>query len=213
MTVWDILAALRRQWFVTLVGLTVTVIALVSVRQIPGVFSAGVTVTLLAPGDDNPLRWQSESLISTADLAARASNPPDIPSHAAIYLTLADLGIYDGYSARVPNSGGQWENSFEVPQIVVEATGSSELIVQERIGTTVDRIQRVLSELQAGQGVAVPLRVVSKVDPVVPAIIYNDGSPARASLMTIMIGLCATCLAAVMTARGARRRREAASST
>ena len=205
----DIFTALRRRWYVVLLGLLATALVMVHVHDTSGVYSAQRNVRMVAPGnidDDNTLVRAPVSLIALAGLVDRRINGKDeMPATASPDVSLADRGVHHGSAIFLPNDGGQWTFQFNRPELIVQAAGSSPEEVMRRVQASVERIQRMLTTLQRDDAVAG--RVEARVVVPTSAIAYSRGRPMPALGASLLLGLGLTASAAVVVDRLAGRRR------
>src|SRR3954465_12842622 len=116
MTAWLLLAAVRRQWRVALLGLLLTFLALGWAITVRGVYYSQVYVVLLAPvSAEQPNAYQSigRSLVGAAGIVVPQVDPDALdPAPVSPDITIVDRGITQGYRVRIPTLGGQWTFNF-----------------------------------------------------------------------------------------------------
>jgi hypothetical protein len=205
LTIWDLVAVLRRQWLVVACGLLLSLLALGYVSRVPGVYWTQVNVIFLLPQNSetpNSLQFQTESLVTLAGIEAKAvgeNGAGAAPTSDGV--TLVGEGIYDGYSMLLPNAGGQWAINFDKPLLDVQVSGSTAQEVQTHLDRVVVQIQRDLSTRQQAAGVAAQNVVTTRLSPPVTPVYYNNGSHLRAMVATLLLAAGLTATAAVVVDR------------
>jgi hypothetical protein len=204
-TPWDVLGALRRRWYVTLSGAVATILAALWVMTLPGVYHAQIDVVFMWPQGHqhaNTFQYGSQSLISTAGaVGAVVTGSASGAQPVSDTVTLVGEGITHGYSVRLPNTGGQWANNFPSPVLDVQASGSSAAEVQRTLATVIARINAVLHEQQAEEGVPEQLMIRTRLSPPTPQLLFDKGSRVRALGATFLIGCGVTVAAALAVHR------------
>jgi hypothetical protein len=215
-TPWDVLSAMRRRWYVVLSGAVATMLAALWVTSLPGVYHAQLDVVFMWPQGHqhaNTFQYGSQSLIDTAGVVgAIVGGSASGAQPVSDTVTLVGEGITHGYSVRLPNAGGQWAINFTSPVLDVQASGSSPAEVQRTLATVVARINTVLHEQQADEGVPAELMIRTRLSPPTPQVLYGKGSRVRAIAATFLIGCGITAAAALATDRRLRTRHRAAPS-
>ena len=156
MTVGDALGALRRRWPVLLLGLLLTLLACLAVSRTPGVYWSVARVNFLAPESairPNQLAPDDDSTIAFAGIIQTEING-GVPPRGAVSpdVTLVDEGIYDGWSVRLPDTGGQWATNFADPCLLVQASGPSQGLVQSRMDDLIARIKQLAAQREDAAG-------------------------------------------------------------
>jgi hypothetical protein len=202
MTVRDLLVAVRRTWYVAVFGVVATVFLVLSVSQQPGMFQARVDVLLLLPqsaNNPNSYTATTESLIDTAGIVATVlSGASGAPLTSSSTVTLAGQGIRDGWSVRLPNSGGQWANNFDRPLLDVQVVGPSHDAVLKRANELVTRIEAELIRRQDRAGVSPHNLIRTRLSPPTPQVSFSRGSPTRALAASLLLGVLLTTAACVV---------------
>lgn len=191
MTVGSLLRAMVRWWYVLLAGVLATVIGGVVVLRHEGVYWSQVDVVFLAPQSaryPNKLTTSTNDLISLAGIVERIISQSEDARTASSATTLVGQGIYDGYSIRLPDSGGQWAHNFERQVLDVQVAGPSAADVRARQDEVLELIDSTLVELQDQAGVAGSNRVTAQKASEIPNIYYRPGEPRRALAMTAVLG-------------------------
>jgi hypothetical protein len=192
LTLWDLLAALRRRWWAALAGVCLTGMLAVHVVHLGGVYHQEVNVVFVwpqGPRTSNAFLHGDQTLVSTAGLVGRivAGDSPDAQV-VSDTVTLVGEGIRHGYLVRLPNSGGQWALNFDRPVLDVQAAGSTPQEVQQTIKTVVARINHELDAIQTAARVPPGVRITTRMSPPSPILLYGKGSRMRALAVTLLLG-------------------------
>lgn len=199
MSIWDVLQALVRRWYIVLLALAVALGASYAVKQRPGVYWSRAEVTFLAPSstaNPNALTTTSSDLVAAASIVAKHINGNlawnKLSDPAA---TILGEGVYDGWAVRVPDYGGQWSRYYARQVLDVQVSGPSETVVRQRQTVLLARIVTELSDMQ--QGVALGDRITTTVVPDPPNVYYFAGSRTR-SVAMIWVLAAAAAIAGVI---------------
>lgn len=198
MTVWDLLVASARRWYVVLAGLALTAGVLLLVHQTPGVYATQTNVLFLAPvtpNSPNTISSPTSGVISTAGLVERIVNKGVEKSPTSGSVALAGQGVDNGYSVELPNAGGQWASNFNRPVLQVQVTGPSAERVRTELRRLVEQIRAVAREIQVEAGVGQGMLITTQVSPEAPGIGYHQGHRPMALAVTALLGLVLTGLA------------------
>ncbi|MCR2764191.1 hypothetical protein NQ152_11825 [Microbacterium sp. zg.B48] len=211
MTFWGLLRAVLRYWPIVVAGAVCTAAAGLAILSDEGVYSTRTEIVFLAPtspSNPNALRTQSEDVIDMAGVVAkRLTGPGEVPKFAAPDVTLVGLGVRDGWSLRLPDTGGQWSSNFATQRLVLDIVGPTTEAVRERQDELLDRVQGELSALQSERGVADVNRITALAAPETTVIAHVGGSRPRALAMTLALGVGAI-LTGVLVLERRRLRRE-----
>lgn len=214
MTFWDLSRALHRYWIIVLVGALLTAGAGFMAISDRGVYFSRTQLAFLAPTSTlypNALRTQSEDIIDTAGVAAkRVSGPGRVTKFASPDVTLVGLGVRDGWSLRLPDSGGQWATNFTSQILILDVVARTPEIVKSRQADVTERVQRALFQMQRNANVA-PVNDITVISvPESPVVYRVGGSRPRALVMTALLGLGGT-ITIVLFTDGRRKRRRSPS--
>lgn len=214
MTLWDLIRAAVRRWPVLLAGALASLGLVYATTLDDGVYWSRTQVVFLAPASKaypNALRTTSEDLIITAGAVAKAvSGPAAVTKYASPDATLVGEGIRDGWSIRLPDTGGQWAPNFAQQVLYVEVVGATAEQVGARQEEIIDQIAHELDRLQRDAGVAPVNDITVTVAPESTVVHQVGGSSLRAAGMAGLLGASATfAVIAVLETRA--RRRDAAS--
>ncbi|MFF2271636.1 hypothetical protein ACFVTX_05165 [Agromyces sp. NPDC058136] len=210
MTLWDLIRATLRRWPIALAG----VIAVVALGYLAttddGVYHTRTEVVFLAPSSElnpNSLRTTSADLIVTAGVVSKAiTGPGRVTKFAGPDSMLIGTGVRDGWSIRLPDTGGQWASNFSSQVLVVEVVGPDAESVRAKQEELVGRIADELEELQRAQGVDPINDITSTVLPDSAVIEHVGGSRIRAVAGAAALGAGATFALVVLLEHRRRRR-------
>lgn len=210
MTVWELIALVRRRWLVVAFGMLATSLLAGYVLLIPGVYYSRMQVVLLPPPGEpqyNALIAGPYGLIGAAGAAAQVVGAPErggvnVPGVAL----LTGVGATDGYSVRLPNIGGQWSVGYDGPNIDIQAVGPTPQKVTGYLDRAVADIRSTLEDWQRAQGVRPVMMIRTQLIPDTPAVSYSKGSMPRALAAVLILGLGVT-LTVARAVDGFRKRR------
>lgn len=213
MTWMDLVANLRRWWWLALVGLMVTTFAAYGVHRQSPVYSASNRIYFLVPKSavrPNQLAPDNGSPIMLAGIIqTELNNGVPRVGPAGPTVTIVDEGIYDGWSVRLPNTGGQWATNFTEPCLQVQVSGPSKDAVVERMNALIERVKALVAAREDAADVAQGSRVTFTLSPPVVAVNGATGYPSRAMAVTAVVGVglsLAACVVADRIAQRVRRR-------
>lgn len=204
MTFWDLLACLRRNPAVALLGVVLTLGTAYWAGSAHGVFASTTTVTLVAPVEqgDNPLDEQPKSLLDVSGIVAAAVGGTGLPFRfSSQNVPLSGTGVLDGYSVHQQDAGAQWNQAFQRPEIVVQVTGPTKYIVEMRMARLLESIDTTLQGIQGAAGVDSRVAISARRDSDRPGIKYQIGSKKRAIAMASIVGLSLTLVLACVVDR------------
>jgi hypothetical protein len=202
----------RRRWPVVLVGLIVTVVLGLLTLRMPGVYWASTKVVFLVPANEqqpNQLAPDNSAAIAFAGvieveinggLPLRRATSPDV--------TLVDEGIFDGWSVLMPDTGGQWAHNFAESSLIVQATGPSAEVVQNRMNDLIGRITALVRSYEDTAHVSAAERIDLTMAPTAVSVQYSNGHQSHALAVIILLGFVVSLVASVLVDRiaGMRRR-------
>jgi len=207
----DVWRVARRRWWVLLLGIALTAAASYVVQRAPGVYWAYTKVIFLpplTPGQTNPIAPDSGSVIPLAGIIQDEINDGSPPlGSTGQDVTLVDQGIYDGWSVRLPNSGGQWATNFAEPLLIVQASGPSAEVVQSRMYDLINQITRLVAAREDAAHVALASRIGFAMSPPVVAVQYSNGHRSRAVAIIVLLGVGLSLAACSVVDRVATTRR------
>lgn len=209
MTFWELVRAIARNWLILLIGAAVTVGAGAVAISDDGVFFTRTELVFLAPTSSlypNALRTQSEDIIITAGLVAkRITGPGRVTKFASPDVTLIGLGIRDGWSLRLPDTGGQWATNFATQRLILDIVAPSREAVRDQQSHLIKRVDDVLQSLQHEEGVDAVNRITVITAPQSTTIFYVGANKVRALAMVALLGSGST-IATVIFVEYRRRR-------
>lgn len=210
MSVWDILCAAGRRWYVVIAGLLLTLGALYGIHQAPGVYSTQTNVLLLAPltpNSPNTISSPTSGVISMAGLVERIVNRGVEKSPTSGAVSLTGQGVVDGHSIELPNSGGQWASNFNRPVLQVQVAGPDPAAVRTQLAKLVEQIRSTTRELQQSDGVGLSMLITTQSSPAEPVVSFQQGHRKIGLAVTGLLGVVLTGLAVVAVDALVRRRR------
>lgn len=213
LTAHEFLYALRRRWYVLVLGCLATAGLYLSATSSPDVYASRVSLLLLSPQPpaqpDTPNNvLQQPSPVGIAAVAVMQANgtplrvmasSPDIP--------LYGQGVTDGSAITMRSVGNQWSPSAPVPLITIEAVGSSADVVAARIEADASRVRASIRSIENLLGVRPADRVLVTQSPSHPAVAAIPKSNTRALLGSGLIGIGLTAWAVASLELWLRRRR------
>lgn len=208
-TVWDLLGALARRWYLVLVGALCTSLAAAYAVTHEGVYFSRVEVVFLAPSSElypNSLMTTTSDVVITAGVVANLINGtrPD-PKMATPSATIVGRGVVDGQSVRLIDTGGQWAPEFSRQVLDVQVVGASVEDVRSRILGLVDEIVAVLTRLQEEAGVVESDIITTEAIAATPPVSYMPGARKRAVGMILLLGAVVTLAAVSLVEKHAPR--------
>lgn len=215
MTFSELIRACVRFWPVVLIGAICTCIAAVGVLADKGVAFTRTELIFLTPTSPlypNALRTQSDDIIITAGaVARRVSGPGEVTKYASPDVSLVGLGIRDGWSIRLPDTGGQWATNFATQRLILDIVAPTRDAVAARQTQLIARVAAELDALQREHGVDEAAMITVIPAPVSTMVYQIGGSRPRALGMTAALGVAITGAIIVVLERRRRRREFAAS--
>jgi hypothetical protein len=212
MTLWEFFHACFLRWPIVLVGVLCTAAAAFLALSDKGVYYTRTEIVFLAPTSSyypNALTTQSEDIIDTAGVVAkRITGPSPGTKYASPDVTLVGAGIRDGWSLRLPDTGGQWASNFESQILDLDIVSPDRETVKRRQTELIGRVKQELNAIQREKGVAPVNDITATPAPSSTVIYHVGGSKPRVLGMTAILGVGVTA-AAVVVVEGRRRRRGA----
>lgn len=210
MTLWDFLGLMVRRWPIVLVAALGTGLLGYLTTTNEGVYFSRTQVVFLAPSSrlfPNSLRTTSEDLIITAGIVAKeVTGPGKVLKLASPDATLVGLGVRDGWSIRLPDTGGQWAPNFAQQELYVEVVGPTAAEVEAKRTDLVQQIADHLDQLQRDAGVDPVNDITITVAPEDTVLYHVGGSKIRALAMTAILGAGTTTAVLVLLEQRSRRR-------
>jgi hypothetical protein len=202
-TIIGLASLLMRRWYVVIGSALVCSIVAANLLVAPPVYAVRGSVLMVAPDQAvEPVpRWDQGSDLSpfAAAVERRANDGRPVLRLNSPDATLAGVGIREGVRVQVPNYGGQWAISFQVPEVVIEVVSRDPQGLEERYAAEVARVQAIASDLQQEAGVpeserirAVPRTLEPQVTYVGPTGHGRMRALAAAVLISILLTLAVT---------------------
>lgn len=211
MTTLDVLRILARRRLVVALGVLLTLLVAWRVWVQPGVFSTTVDVYLVPPDGQNVSRQvgdYSAGLVAMAGLVeTRVNARSTVIEPTSPDVSITSMGIYDGSTVVLPNTGSQFVLIFDSPKLRVRASGATSEAAADRLEQAVGRVRTELASVQDDESVPQSARVTAEIVPEQPGVAYNAGLPDRAVATTVGLGLGLTVALAVLVDRVLARRR------
>ena len=213
MTIFSLLATLLRRWYVVVAVLVLTGLIMVHIEQKPSLYWSQVDVVFLIPKSSrypNSIAVSSSSVVAMAGVvAADVNQGKALPRTASAGASLAGQGIRDGWSVRLPDTGGQWAQDFSRPVLDVQVVGPDPETVQNQLEHQVQRIVRALKLRQSEQGTRSQDFITASSAPAQAVIHEERGRRTQALAIVMLLGIWMAALSAVAVDSylAARRRR------
>ncbi|SOD70293.1 hypothetical protein SAMN05892883_4433 [Jatrophihabitans sp. GAS493] len=189
-------------------GLVVTLAGAMVARKAPGVFFAQTQVRFVIPlSSDNPngLGVSTRSLISAAGVVAKIVDPDPLPPPNDESITIVGMGVRDGWSVTLPQTGGQFVPGHTEPWLDVQVAGSNPDEVKAQMDQLLVRIPKVLNDLEQQRQVSAENLIRTKLVPEgEPEVTYLHGSRSRSALAVLILGVSLTGAAMALLRRVAR---------
>jgi hypothetical protein len=202
----DVLGAIGRRWYVAILGVAATAMAMLWVHAVPGLYSTQVNVVFMAPRDtaEQPRTFvnSESSVVAMAGLVESAINDREtFGSHTASEVYLPGLGVEHGSEVALPNYGGQWSYDFSRPVLSVQVVGQSPSEVRRHLDRIVVEINSTLRSLQADDGIRPDGRITTRSVPASPQVVFGNGHRALAIGVTALLGVGVTAILCVSVDR------------
>ena len=209
MTLSQFLSACLRRWPIVLVGVLCTGLAAFAGLSDKGVYYTRTQIVFLAPSSTvypNSLATRSEDIIIAAGAVAKSvTGPGPVTKYASPDVTLVGIGVRDGWSLVVPDTGGQWATNFPSQILNLDIVAPARATVLQRQTTILRRVQDELNKLQRENHVA-PINDITMTTAPRSTVIYHvGGSKPRMLGMTAVLGLGITAAVIVVAERLGRR--------
>ncbi|GAA1978805.1 hypothetical protein [Microbacterium pumilum] len=214
MTFWELVRAFIRHWPIVLIGAVCTAGAGFVAISDDGVYFTRAEIVFLAPTSSlypNALRTQSEDLIDTAGIVAkRLAGPGKVTKFASPDVTLIGMGVRDGWSLRLPDTGGQWATNYATQTLNLDVVAATEDEARARQTELVERVKTELNQLQRDANVD-PVNDITAIAAPESTVMYHvGGSTARVLGMTAALGIGLTVAAVLFLEYRRQPRRDLA---
>jgi hypothetical protein len=211
----DVLHILVRRWYVVLLGLLMTCAGCVVAAPGQHVYSARASVVFLWPGSGPVSRTDDTAVPALVNFAAmvRLALPAlseGASDGGAFGGSLVGAEVRQGYIIVLPNSGGQWSQSYNEPMLAIEAVDVDPQGAENRLTSIMRQIDETAAELQSRLDVPSSERVTTtagtaNIDLVDGGV--NAGTRVRGVSALGALGAFSTVVAAVAADRALQRRR------
>ena len=209
------LRSIGRRWWVVVIGLLLSVVFYGLMLRSDGVYTAKTDVHFTAPGDssfgssNDRLRGSVVGFVAVVERVANDGRPAD--RLASTTATQAGAGVTRGTTVQLPNTGGQWQNSFGEPVLEIEVVGPDEGAVTTQLARTIRRVERIAEARQDGVPSGEMITTSSAPAELVPVthLTRTPSTSLRALLALVTGGFAVSAALAVALDRAllARRRR------
>lgn len=211
MTSAQLLALLRRRWYVVVVGALFTMASALAIRSSEGVYETRVDVMFLIPQSaryPNNIQHSSSGVIAMAGLVESVLNGTrELPAASSSGVTMSGRGLTLGSTITLPDTGGQWANNFSKPVLTVEVVGPSEDWVRAEVDRQVARIRQEVSSWQSADNVRKSDLITVTQSPLTPNVAYMSGHALLALAAISGLGIWFTVLGTVAVDRLLLKRR------
>lgn len=202
MTVSDLVRALRRRWYVVLVGVLVTMAGGYHLVSNRGEYVSAVGIYFFRPPSvNNANRYLSDDdVVSVTEVVGVAANS------SAARAELRKAGVEGHYTLEIFNAGNQFVVIHDRALLDLSVRGSSEAAVRRTMALVIDRVDIELRRTQTEAGADPKTWVVTQNTPSDPVVFQGRGSGMRAMAGILILGGALTTTAAVLVDDLARRR-------
>lgn len=192
MTATELFKLLARRWYVFVVVLALALVAFFSLLRSGGAYSSQVDVMFTAPGTANldSNDGYRDTLVNFAAAVEREFHRGAPADRLAENASLFGAGVTQGYQVFLPNTGGQWQNSFSSPSLTIRVVGPSARWVLATQDELIARINELATSRQVASGVAAANLIQTSLVPS-PTVIEHSGS-SRSTQLRAFIALLAT---------------------
>ncbi|MET0467836.1 MAG: hypothetical protein ABWZ87_03780 [Aeromicrobium sp.] len=212
MVFWDVLVAAFRRWYVVVLGLAVTYVAVAAIDARPEVYYLRGQAVFVAPASEvypNKLRVNAADLIAVAGIVGKRINGMDaLPKTSSSAATMVGRGVRDGVLITLPDNGVQWAPYYDTRALYIEVAASDPEVARARHRAALREISTELKTLQDEQDVDADERVTIAPSPESPAVVRFGGQPMLAKLMVLALGGGMTLVGVAALERRAQRRRD-----
>lgn len=167
---------LLRRWYIVAAVVLCMLPVLYSSTVSTGVYYSRAQVMFLPPPSKvggNALKSEAVTTVMYAAIVERRFNGNDgqqklRTTDAPLYAT----GLRNGYSVFLPNSGGQWQMSFDDPEIVVEVVSENQANAISEMTRITEKLRDIASEQQETIGVQPEALIATELSPAQPVAMY-----------------------------------------
>jgi hypothetical protein len=167
---------LNRRWYVVAAVILCMLPAFYLATTSTGVYYSRAQLLFLPPSNKvggNALQSEAVTTVMYAAIVERRFNgnegeQPLRTTDAPLYST----GLRNGYSVFLPNSGGQWQMSFQNPEIVIEVVAGDADTAASEMKRIAGRLRQLASEQQKSIGVYPEAYITTELSPAQPDVMY-----------------------------------------
>lgn len=199
----DVVAALRRRWYLVAAGLVVTALASLGATQVTPRYLAAEVVVMqppVSPYAPNPMTGLYPSISITGAAVAQRLSTPDAKAR------LLAAGVTGPYAFQPRNTGTNQEPRYVIGSMTITTIASDEESGLRALAALRDAFDEELKSLQDRWKVARQLRITTAVL-VPPSATLQPHSPSRALVGAGLLGVIATLAVTLWTDELLRRRR------
>ncbi|MGT2463867.1 hypothetical protein [Sinomonas atrocyanea] len=211
----DVLQCLARRWYIVLLGLMMTCAGCLAAAPGQHVYSARASVVFLWPGSGPVSRTDDTAVPALVNFAAmvRLALPAlseGASDGGAFGGSLVGAEVRRGYIIVLPNSGGQWSQSYNQPMLAIEAVDVDPQAAENQLTAIMRQIDETTAELQERLAIPPAERVTTtagtaNIDLVDGGV--NAGTRVRGVSALGVLGAFSTIVSAVLADRALQRRR------
>jgi hypothetical protein len=200
MTIQDLLAAVRRRWYVTVAILLATAALGFAFARDDGVYSTRTVMVFTVP---EPGPWESagsreSGVIALASaVATQVGGTREPVDYAAADAPYYGAGIRQGVRVGLPDSGGQWDSSYTRAAINIDVVSPDRAWVVAQQSEKLRAVSDATAALQ--RGISASGHVDVAVDPL--TLVVEHIGPSRLSQALAAVALAA--VGAIVGAGGA----------
>ncbi|SIN43964.1 hypothetical protein [Micromonospora cremea] len=198
----DVLATLRRRWYLAATGLVVTALAGLGAPQVTPRYLASEVVVMqppVSPYAPNPMTGLYPSISITGAAVAERLSTPDAKAR------LRTAGVTGPYAFQPRNTGTNQEPRYVIGSMTMTTIASDEESGLRALAVLRDAFEQELKSLQDRWKVARQLRITTAVL-VPPSATLQPHSPSRALVGAGLLGVIATLAVTLWTDEFFRRR-------
>jgi hypothetical protein len=185
MTAREMIAVLRRRWYVLAAAGLCTIVGAAAVHKRPIMFQACNALFVTAPSTHaNPNAYTNEntSLVATAGVATRAVMSSQVQQ------AIRSRGLTGSYDAEMTNTGSNENPAFGEPTLQICSTSPDPAMAISTTNGATKQFQQILFQRQAAQHVA-PESMITVALVAEPAALPILGHPSQAYLGVGLLGL------------------------
>jgi hypothetical protein len=138
----------------------------------------------------NPLYGQYQGLVSFAAVIEREFNGYNHSNTAAgMGATIYGMGVKNGYSVTLPNTGSQWESSFNRPYLDIEVVSDDPEQTSDMLRDVADEVLDLVSRTQRELGVSASNMIRAELGPPRAEVVLVSANQPRALLSLAVLAV------------------------